>query len=71
MNIKTSKETDITDDTAQSIQTEDIVHCGVSCSSVETCSGLKYDSETKVCKRMKKVEEMFQINYKIRLTTFL
>ena len=66
MSIKTAKETDIIDDRAQSIQTEDIVGCGVSCSSVETCSGLHYKSETKVCRKMKKVEEKFQINYEIR-----
>ena len=60
MNIKTAKETDIIDDTAQSIQTEDIVHCGVSCSAMETCAGLLYNRETKVCRKMKKVEEISQ-----------
>ena len=59
MNIKTAKETDIIDDTAQSIETENIVDCGVSCSTAETCSGLQYNSETKVCRKMKKVGEMF------------
>ena len=53
MNIKTAKETEIRHDTAQSFQTEDIVHCGVSCSKEETCSGLQYDRETKVCRKMK------------------
>ena len=56
LNIKTAKET--VDTTAQSIQTEDIVHCGVSCSNQATCSGLQYDRETKVCRKMKKVEEI-------------
>ena len=64
LKIKTTKVPDITEDSLQSIQTESIVLCGVSCSSVETCSGLQYNRETKVCRRMKmemKVEEMFQI----------
>ena len=59
--IQTARETDIVDDTGQSIQTENIVDCGVSCSSEETCSGLQYNTETKVCKKMKKVDEMFPI----------
>ena len=58
LNIKTAKETDIIDDTAQSIETEDIVHCGVFCSTEETCSGLHYNRETKACRRMKKFEEI-------------
>ena len=61
LNIKTAKETDIVDTTEQSIQTEDIVHCGVSCSNQATCSGLQYDRETKVCRKMKKVGEIIPL----------
>ena len=61
LNIKTAKETEIRHETAQSFQTEDIVHCGVSCSKEETCSGLQYDRETKVCRKMKKVDEIFPV----------
>ena len=58
LNIKTAKETDIVDNTAQSIETEDIIHCGVFCSTEVTCSGLHYNSETRACRRMKKFEEI-------------
>ena len=42
-------------DSAADIATEDIVDCGVSCSSLQSCSGLQYSSQTKTCKKMKKV----------------
>ena len=57
LNIKRAKESEIDSITNNAkIQTEDIVDCGVSCSKEETCSGLQYSSETKVCRRMKKVK---------------
>ena len=55
LNILTAREMDIVEKTL----TDDIVHCGISCSSEETCSGMQYDSQTKVCLKMKKVEELF------------
>ena len=60
LSIKTAAGPDITE-TGPSIQTDDIVHCGVSCSSNSDCSGLQFDKETKICKKMKKVDEIFKI----------
>ena len=56
LSIKADKEGDMVNG---KIRTEDIVDCGVSCSKEESCSGLQYSSETKVCRRMKKVGELF------------
>ena len=56
MSIKADKEGDMVNG---KIRTEDIVDCGVSCSKEESCSGLQYSSQTKVCRRMKKVGELF------------
>ena len=59
LSIKADKECDIDTIENGKIKTEDIVDCGVSCSKEESCSGLQYSSQTKVCRRMKKVGELF------------
>ena len=48
--------TNLVNDTATDLETDSVVECGVVCSKLETCSGLLYVAETKVCTRMKKVE---------------
>ena len=47
----------ITDDTSGVVlRTDNVVECGLVCSKLDTCSGLQYEKETKVCKKVKKVE---------------
>ena len=57
----------ITNDTsAVVLRTDNVMECGLVCSKLDTCSGLQYEKETKVCRKMKKVERRDHLSQDLR-----